>query len=466
MGLRFDPVGGGQFKEALKQIIEAESQPIKTLEGRKAREEAKLKLFQEFKGKFANVDKALQEISSFKKLRELKVDLGDGAEAVSVTVDKERAQPGTYSLEIEELAARTSAMSNGFEDPDDPVLGIGFVVMESEAGELLEVFIDDNNSSLRGIAATINQQPDSPVRASVIKDMTDSDAPWKLILAGKKDGAIHDLSLPDFYFLDGTQDIYVDYDREAQNALIKIDGFPIEAESNDIPDFVQGINVHLKQARPDRPVTITITEDFQKIGGKMKEMVDQLNPILDFINKQNQVDEKTDTSKTFAGDTSLQTIEYRIRNMMHERFPVHQNGELLRTVSMTDIGVEFNRQGQLVFKEDKFTKFMEADFDSLSQIVTGEFGFAAQMGAVMKGYSSLGGGMLAMREQSLRGRIKQIDSQIDMKTRNLERKATALTDKFARLQGTLSGMQQQQQYLQASMGGGGGGNIVQQLLGG
>jgi flagellar hook-associated protein 2 len=464
MGLRFDPVGGGQFKEALRQIIEAESQPVKTLEGRKAREEAKLKLFQEFKGKFAGVDKALQEMASFQKLRELKVDLGDAAEIVSVTLDKEKAQPGVYQIEIEELAARTSAMSNGFEDPDDPVFGMGFIVMESDAGELLEVFVDDDKSSLRGIANLINTQPESPVRASVIRDVTDPDEPWKLILAGKKDGAIHDLTLPDFYFLDGTQNIYVDYDRQAQNALIKVDGFPIEAESNDISDFVQGVNLHLKQARPDRPVTITITEDYQKIGGKMKALVDQLNPILDFINKQNQVDEKTDTSKTFAGDTALQTIEYRLRNIMHEGFPV-MKGDEVKIVTMGDIGVEFSRQGQLVFKEDKFAKFMEKDFESLSQVITGEFGFANQMGQVMKGYTG-GGGTLQLREQGLRNRIRQIDDQIDNKTRNIERRAQALTEKFARLQSTLGRMQQQQQYMQANLGGGGGGNLVQQLLGG
>ena len=52
MGLRFDPMGGGQFKAALNAIIEAEKQPIKALEKRKETEVAKQKLFGDFKGKF------------------------------------------------------------------------------------------------------------------------------------------------------------------------------------------------------------------------------------------------------------------------------------------------------------------------------------------------------------------------------------------------------------------------------
>ena len=67
-------MGGGQFQQAINGIIEAEKQPIKTLETRKAREDARLKLFQEFKSKFSAIEKSLSEISSFRKLRELKVE--------------------------------------------------------------------------------------------------------------------------------------------------------------------------------------------------------------------------------------------------------------------------------------------------------------------------------------------------------------------------------------------------------
>ena len=91
MGLRFDPVGGGQFKQAVQQLIEAESQPIKTLEKRKVKEDSRLKLFQEFKSKFTGLDKTITEVASFKKFRELKVDLGDGASLMNVTLDKEKA---------------------------------------------------------------------------------------------------------------------------------------------------------------------------------------------------------------------------------------------------------------------------------------------------------------------------------------------------------------------------------------
>jgi flagellar hook-associated protein 2 len=454
---------------AVKQIIEAESEPLRQLESHKAREETKMKLFQEFKGKFSGINKALGDMANFKSFRELKADLGDGSGFMSVTLDKDKAQPGSYQVQIDQLAQRTSVISNGFEDPDEPVMGLGFVVMNREKGENAEIFVDDNQSSLHGIANLINNERDVPVHAAVIKDASDDEAPWKLILTAKKDGASNAIEFPQFYFLDGSKDFYIDDDHEAKNAIVKIDGFPVELESNDISEFLPGVNLHLKQARPDQPFTITITEDYQKVSGKLKGLVDQLNGVLDFIVKQNQIDEKSDTRTTFAGDSGLQTVEYRIRNLMHEGFyvPDKSQDSGYRLVFMNQLGVEFDRSGSLTFKEDHFQKELEKDFDGVSDAITGEFGFAYQLRSVIDGYTRPGNGLLAVREQGLRSRIKEIDSQIEQKTAQIDRRQQSLTDQYARLESSLANLQRQQQYLSASLpGAGGGGNLVQQLLGG
>jgi len=466
MGLRFDPVGGGQFKQAVKQIIEAESQPLRALEARKAREEARVKLFQEFKGKFSGLDKSLSEIASFKKFRELKVDMGDGQHLASVTVDKDKAQPGSYSIQVDELAARTSVISNGFEDPDELGLGIGFIVMDLENGESAEVFVDEEHASLRGVASLINAQDKSPVRAAVIQDASDPDESWKIILTAKKDGKGNNIEFPEFYFLDGSNDFYVDEDRPAQNAQVVIDGFPIELVSNDIPDFLPGMTLHLKQARPDQPFTITVTEDHQKVSGKVKSLIDQMNQVLQFIIQQNTVDERSDTKSTFAGDTGLQTIEYRLRNLLHEGFPVGDPGsDDFRLVFLNQLGVEFEKSGLLTFKEEKFTKALEQDFDGIAEAITGGFGFSFQLRELLGSYTRSADGILSMRERGLKNRVTELDRQIENKAKQIERKQQSVTEQFSRLQVALSNMQKQQQYLTAAVGGGGG-NTVAQLLGG
>jgi flagellar hook-associated protein 2 len=459
-------MGGGQFKQAVAQIIEAERQPIKSLEARKATEDTRLKLFQEFKSKFQGLDKAMDELSAFKKFRELKSDLGDGATMASVTIDKDKAQPGTYSLEISQLAARTASISNGHPDPDKPNLGQGFITLNTPDGESKEIYVDADQSSLRGIANLINNQgTDFPVRAAVVQDASTQDNQWKLILNAKKEGANNQINFPEFYFLDGDRDFYMDDTHDAQNAKIKMDGFEIEAPANNIQDFLPGVNLNLKQAKQGQSFTLSISEDFQKITGKIKNFVDKTNDILGFITKQNSVDDKSDTRGTFAGDSGLQNVEYRLRNLLQEGFPVYEPGKGdPKVYVMSDLGIEFEKSGQLLLKEDKFQKFMEKNFDSLSQIFTGENGLASQMRAMLSGYTTPGVGMLAQREQSMRNRIKQIDTDIDAKSRNLERRQQSLVEQYARLEGSLSAMQKQQQYLSAALPGGGGG--IMSLLGG
>ena len=464
MGLRFDPIGGGQFKQAVKQIIEAESQPIHQIEAHKAKEQARLKLFQEFKGKFSGVDKAVSELASFNKFRELKIDMGDGTNLAQVTVDKEKAQPGTYNITIDELAQRTAVISNGFSNPDEALLGMGFVVMNLPNGGSKEVYVDDDKASLHGIANAINAQADSPVRASVIKDSSGGDEPWKLIMSAKKDGAQNQIDIPDFYFMDGDKDLSLDDQKEAKNAQLRMDGFPIELESNDMKDFLPGVNLHLKQAAPDKPFTLTITEDTQKMSGKVKEMIDQVNGILGFIKSQNTVDQSTDTSTTFAGDSSLTNVEYRLRNLMHEGFPSGDTDKDFRWVHLNEIGVEFDKTGVIQFKQEKFTKALENDYDAIATAISGEYGLAFQLKQTLANYTKTGDGLLSVRERGIQQRIKQMDDQIEQKTKRLEARQQSLTEKFARLEGSLAKMQGQQAALSA-MGGGGGG-ITQALLGG
>ncbi len=467
MGLRFDPVGGGQFKQAVQQIVEAERQPIKQLEARKKTEEAKGKLFQEFKGKFANFDKTLSEFANFRAFRELKVDVGDAASFVDVTVDKTRAEPGTYQIEVNQLAKRSSVMTNGFENPDEAALGVGYVVFQLPNGDSRELFIDEDKSSLRGIASAINLDKDSPVQASVINDQARPENPWRLILSSKKDGAQEAVDFPEVYFLDGDREIYYEENQSPENAQLKVDGFEIEAGSNSIKEFLTGVNVRLKQARPDSPITITITEDTSKIAGKVKGMVDQVNGILEFINKQNQVDDKTDTKATFAGDTSLQSVEYRLRNLLHEGFPVQDSADSdLRYVFTNQFGIEFEKNGSITFKEDKFKAALEKDFHGVSEAITGEFGIAQQLKKVISGYTRQPDGLIGLREAALKQRIKSIDDDIANKERRVEKKQQSLVEQFSKLEASLSNMQRQSQYLSATLGGGSGGNLVSQLLGG
>jgi flagellar hook-associated protein 2 len=466
VGLRFDPMGGGQLKQALNAIVEAEKQPINALNKRKESEQAKMKLFGEFKGKFTSLQSAVDAVSGQKRFRELKAELGEGDKLMAVTIDKEKAQIGSWEVEVREMASRSSMISNSFSDPNQKVLGIGYINLELNNGEFRDIYVTEQDASLYGIAQKINTTPDSVVKASVLRDDTNPDKPYRLVLTSKKDGLSHDIYFPQLYFIDGSEEFSIDDTKRAQNGLVAVDGFEIETPGNEVGDFLQGVGVQFKQAKPGEKFTLNIKADYVKITDKVKKMVEGVNGVLEWVNKQNQVDEKTDTRTTFAGNTSLQNVEFRLRNLMHEGFPTHMDDESkFKVVHLSDIGIEFDKKGNLSIKEDKFQKMLETDYEAIAEVISGEKGFAFQLKTVLDGFNSPQYGVISSSEKSIQERIRQIDQSIERKQMNLEKKTQSLTEQFSRLQSSLSNMQKQQQYLSATLGGGGG-NPISQLLGG
>jgi flagellar capping protein FliD len=149
--------GGGKYKQFVKDIINAERQPIRLIEQRKEKENERLKLVQEFLGKLRKLPESYRELDSFRKFRELKADLPASAkDLLDVQLDKDKAVPGEYQIEVKQLAGRHSMISDGYESPDETV-GVGYFTYDLPNGETKSVFVGPGNSTLRGLVQKINE---------------------------------------------------------------------------------------------------------------------------------------------------------------------------------------------------------------------------------------------------------------------------------------------------------------------
>ncbi len=445
------PVGGGRFKQYVKEIINAERQPIRLVEARKAKENEKLKLVQEFTAKVKKIPEVYKELDSFRKFRELKADW-PAKDQIDVLLDKTVAETGDYQVEVVQLAGRHSMISDGFSSPDDEI-GVGYFTYDLPDGDTKSVWIGGGDNTLRGLVKAINSEKDLGVQASLVNDGTDSDRPWKVIVHSKKSGTHNDISYPDFYFLDGDFRFYSDDERVAQNAIIKLNGFEILSQTNKF-ELLPGLTIDLKQAKEDYEFSLNITEDIGKIADKVKALIDAINGVLDFINKQNQIDANSDTSKTLAGDTSLFTIESRIRYLVFEGFNVDPNDEDA-ILHLSDIGIQFEKTGQLALKDDKFKKAINENFDQVATLFTGEGMFIEKITNITNGFLRPEFGAVTMREKGIRDRIKTMDEEIARKEANLQKREQMLKRQFSQLEGLMSSMQGQQQYVAQALGSGG-----------
>ena len=285
------------------------------------------------------------------------------------------------------------------------------------------------------------------MRATVVNDGSDTDNPWRLVLSLKETGDGKKADFPYFYFIDGDRDLYLEFERPAQDAKIKLDGFDIEVPENKVKDIIPGVTIDLKRAKPGEEFSIKIDEDIQAVGTKVTDMVEKINGILAFIKQQNTMDETTDTSRTLGGDIMIKTLESRLRASIFN--PIKTDHGNFR---VGDIGITFTRDGILEFDEKKFEKELSGNYEKVSQILTGTYeeGAAAKNPGFMDNVNEVIGtalrfpdGLISARKKSLQSNIDQIDRRINQKQRQLQQKETQLKDKFARLESTISNIKGQ-----------------------
>ena len=460
MGIAFGSISTGLPKDIVKQIMSAEQIPVQNMEKQKSKFTDKKGLVDQLLKLVEDVRGNLATNANARALRELKVDTNN--DIIGVTVDKNRAVPGSYQIEVMSLAQKSSAMSTGFEDKDTSNIGVGFIQYTMPDGETKDIYVDSANSSLSGVAKLINKDSSLGVTANVINDGSGTETPWRLVLSLNKTGDDSAVTFPYFYFVDGDQDFQLEFQREAHDAKIKLDGFEIESPGNKIVDLISGVSIDLKKAKLGEEFTLNISEDIEAVGTKVSDLVSKLNGVLKFIKEQNAIDDKTDTSRTLGGDIMLQSLEARIHTAVFKDVMtdsgLHRAGEL---------GLTFNRVGTLEFDQNKFQALISSNYNLTSQILTGTFspeggkteGFMDNLNATIGTALRMPDGLIQSRKKSLQGNIEQIDRRISQKQKYLEEKEKNLKDKFSRLEGTISKIKSQG----AGVAAMGGANPVQEL---
>jgi flagellar hook-associated protein 2 len=439
LGIAFGSISTGLPKDIVQQIMAAEKIPLKKMEGRKAKVENKKALLTDLTGRVENMRGFLASNANARALREIQISSNE--EIVGITADKNIAQPGNYQFEVISLAQKSSAMTAGFEDPEESYVGVGFIQYHLPNGDTKDIYIDSDNASLNSISKLINKDTENGLRANVINDGSGTDNPWRLVLSLEDTGDEAMAEFPYFYFVDGEDDMYLEFERPAHDAKVKLDGFEIELPSNKAKDLIPGLTIDLKKARPGEEFSINIDEDSEAVTTKVVDLVEQINSVIDFINEQNKLDEKTDTSQTLGGDVMLQTLESRIRSTVFKNIKTEFGNR-----RFGDLGVKFQRNGRLELDEKAFNAKLNANYEEVSQILTGRFleggvkekGFMDHLNDMVKMSLRFPDGLLVSRKRSFQTNTDQIDRRISQRQRMLETKEKNLKDKFARLEGTIS----------------------------
>lgn len=463
MPISFGGINTGLPPNIVDQLVAVEKLPLKTMQQTKEKSEARMKLVTELETKVSEIKKGLGELANTRGFSDIKLISGD-PNTISGSVDPAKYAPGSWNVEVGELAQKASVVTNGFPDKDKTKVGVGYIRLKTPEGDK-DVYIKGSSSTLEGVAKEINLAKVG-VKAAVINDRKDPELPYKLILSSDGTGEDGEVEYPRIYMLDGDQDLYFDGNKPAKNGTVKVDGVEFEISDNQLKDVIPGVTLDLKSANPGKSVNITIKEDREVVAGKVKTFVDGVNGVLAFIQQQNKLDKGTDTSRTLGGDGMLRSVEQRIRQLIQS--PQYSVKGSIHTLS--EVGIQFNRNGTLDLDQKKFDAVLNAKPNDVQAFFVGD-GFATGfVPAVRREIGNLlnpSFGAIANRSKGLKNKIDQIDDRIANKERQIEKKEQMLRDKFSRLEESMSRLKSQGGQL-AAMGGGGNpiNSLVQSATGG
>ena len=453
MAIRIGGLASGLPPNLVDQVIEAERMPVKKMQDDKLKIEDKVKLVSEFETKINDVLKNLNTIVGARGFSDMKFSSGF-PDIVDGEVDPSIAEAGDWTLEVQQLATKPAIVSSGVPDKDSTSLGVGYIRFDTPEGEQ-EVYIDKENSTLEGIVSLINQS-DVGVKATIINDRKDKDESFKLQITGAKTGDDNEVQFPTVYLIDGDTDFSLDNRLPALNAKFKLNGHEFETSDNKVNDLIPGITLDLKQARDGTPIKLSVTENYEAIGEKMKSFVDAYNGALGFIQTQNKLtNDKTGSPRLgpLGGDSMLRMTESRLRQIIQS---VQETDSQFKRI--IELGVEFNRNGTLNFNQDKFRKLVNNDPKQVVQFLRGNFvdtGFIPSMKKKLGSIVDPQNGVVTSRKKSYQDRISQMDRRIDQKEKSLSKREDQLRKQFSKMEEAMSKMQSQGAAAQAALVGGG-----------
>ncbi|TPV95513.1 MAG: hypothetical protein B7733_09680 [Myxococcales bacterium FL481] len=421
--------------EIIGAIMGAERIPVMRIENENRELRSQVKILDELTGALSNLSGKSEALGTLGDFLSYKGSITD-SEKATVTAGGE-AVPGTYSLNITQLAAAQRTYSTTFSDETASLTSSDTTLTISMNGEDTEVEVEAG-TSLNDLVGLINGSG-ANVTAGLMYDGSD----YRLQVVGNETGADNAIT-----FDDG--DMTLDLSNTVQAAVdaqFDLDGIDITSATNTVTDALAGVALELKEVTTSEE-TIRIEPDPELVKTKVTEFVDAYNEVINIIRSQQGEGKGGDT---LNGDSSLRTVEQQLQSLVTS--PVNDltdsNGDQL---ALGRLGIETQRDGTLLVSDTDLSSFLAEDFRLAATIFVGEpenevDGLAAQLDDLIDGYTQSSDGLLSIRKDGINSRIDSNQDRIATQEAYLERFEANLRNQYTQLESTMSALQSQQQYL-------------------
>jgi len=436
-------ISGLDINALVQQLVQAERASVAgRITSREMKITSQISALGTLKGALSAFRSALEPLKSESAFEPRKATVED-AEVFTASAGT-AAAPGSYAIEVVQLARAHQVASDAYADGSSSVVGTGTLTI-TVGSERVEITIDETNNTLDGIRDAINSAAgELGVKATLVHEQNGS----HLVLTSATTGAESAITLGASggdggldTLVSGMQDV-----TPAQYAHIRIAGFDHFSATNTITGAIDDVTITLISANPGTTLSLDISYDTALLTQRIEKFVSEYNALYDKMKSLRAYSPETRVAGPLLGDALLRGMEEQIHRDLID--PV--SGLTGDYTTLASIGVARQVDGKLAIDRTRLDAAINTDRSAVAAMFGGEDGIAARLHAHVDNWLSSTGG-LAAREQSLKSGMKQIEQEKEALERRLQSIEARYRRQFGALDALLAQMQSTASYLASQL---------------
>lgn len=442
MNINFNPglKSLGIDPDLVEKLIEVEKAPLENAKRRKNDVLAEKKEVENLEKLLNDLDESVKGLKTRYDFNKLKLD-SSHPDIIDGMVEP-TALLGTYEFEVRALAKSEKELAFGFPDKDKTPIGLGYLLIERDDGEEVEVVVEPN-STLERVASQINDS-DAGVKAMVVNTKYKPDS-YRLLVVSEQSGKEAKVMIDeDTTFLEFREQV------AGRNLDVLFEDVPVTDEDNDLEELVDGVVFNVRRSEPGTRVQVSVTYDVDKTLEEIKSFVEKYNGISDFVHNQFQEDPDTGKYGILSGDSSIKYIMRQLQSSF-VKFATSEN----KWNTVANIGITTDATtGKLNLDETKVKAALAEDYNSVADLFIStrkSSGIAESLSQKLKNFRDPGFGTVKTRLRGIGDSIKAQDKEIERRQRQIEGREKAIRKRFTRLETQLAELKGQGDFVSARL---------------
>jgi flagellar hook-associated protein 2 len=393
MGISSAGIGSGlDVNSIVTSLMNVEKRPLNAVNTQKTDYQSQLSAYGTLKSSLSAFQTAVGALTTASKFNAQTVTSANTS--VFTATANGSATLGDYAVTVTQLAKSQKLASTGFSSINDVVgtgtmtISFGDYVPASVVPLVAESFtanavksdititIDSSNNTLAGVRDAINAS-NSSVSATIVNNGTTN----QLVITSKDTGEVNSLKISvaddDSNNVDAIGLSQLVYDplaagvknmtrvQEEKNALIDVDGISVVKANNVISDVISGVTLNLLATSGGNSVNLGVTSNQDKIKESVTAFVDAYNKLDTTLRNLTKYDSTGKNSGVLLGDGTARSVINQIKSVMTKA--IATGGTL---TSLSQIGVGFQRDGQLALDSTKLTTALTSNFSEVATLFT------------------------------------------------------------------------------------------------